>query len=122
MKKIINDLLGHLKVAKKLSQIQDLFSTMDESGDGLLSKEEFEHALSLLGIHLNPSELELMFERMEVNADSHHSINFVQFHKSLHTSQPSQSLDRNDFTRCVQTLGISIPVKDIHKMYFRLCH
>ena len=109
-------------LAKKLSQIQDLFSTMDESGDGLLSKEEFEHALSRLGIHLNPSELELMFERMEVNADSHHSINFVQFHKSLHTSQPSQSLVRNDFTRCVQTLGISIPVKDIHKMYFRLCH
>ena len=37
-------------LSKKLSQIQDLFSQMDDSGDGLLSKEEFEKALEKLNV------------------------------------------------------------------------
>jgi Ca2+-binding EF-hand superfamily protein len=109
-------------LSKKLSQIQDLFSQMDDSGDGLLSKEEFEKALEKLNIHLNPEELEVMFHRMEVNEKSHHSINFVQFHKSLHTAVRNMSLTRSEFEYCIRLLGIAVTRKDIFGIYQKLAH
>jgi Ca2+-binding EF-hand superfamily protein len=109
-------------LAKKLAQIQDLFSTLDESGDGLLSKSEFENALGKLGIHLDQKELEIMFHRMEVNESSHNAINFVQFHKSLHTAQRTMSMTRKDFTHCLNMLGIAVSTKDINGIYKRLCN
>ena len=95
---------------------------MDDSGDGLLSKEEFEKALEKLNIHLNPEELEVMFHRMEVNEKSHHSINFVQFHKSLHTAVRNMSLTRPEFEHCVRLLGIAITTNDIYRIYGKLAH
>ena len=60
-----------------------------------------------------------MFHRMEVNEKSHHSINFVQFHKSLHTAVRNMSLTRTEFEHCVER---DLPKKDIYRVYGKLAN
>ena len=62
-------------------RVMDLFREWDADGNGEITKEEFRHALPMLGLHASYDDVEELFEGFD--ADSSGSISFRELNRQL---------------------------------------
>ncbi|EFN51056.1 hypothetical protein CHLNCDRAFT_55421 [Chlorella variabilis] len=60
---------------RELQDLQDVFSLFDADGSGLLSADELQRALHILGVSMSRVEVELLIKEIDSNGDGEISCN-----------------------------------------------
>lgn len=78
------------KLQERGCTLYDSFAIFDRNGDGYLSREEWQRAMSVIGPELSTNDLEAVFRLFDVNGDGHLSIaEFQEFFQNAIDLRPS---------------------------------